>query len=130
MIGKIKIAATTVEKITSLKNSFIQSRRDRNDEYDLALTSLLAAICETKLYVAVSERSGKADLEREALIAHLWHKAAVAMRRFNADLAQRLYLKGSYWTEPSSWTDTDVKNNKISLDEMHEVCRQLLWDKK
>jgi len=130
MIPEIKTFVTTVEKLNSIKNSFLQSKRDRNDEYDLALASLYAAICETKLYIAALNRGEPENSDKEALVAKLWHNAAVAMRRFDASLADRFYLKGSYWTEPASWTNVDVKNARITIDEMHEVCRQLILDKK
>jgi hypothetical protein len=116
------------KNINSFVDSFRQAKRNRNDEYDFALASLLAAICETKLYVSgLNKEDSK---ETEAIIARLWHKAAVAMRRFDSSLAEKCYLKGDYWTEPASWTNNDVKRNRITLSEMHEVCRQLILDKK
>lgn len=120
-------ALVSAEKINSFKDSFRQAKRNRNDEYDYALASLLAATCETKIYVS-DENIGN-NKETEALIARLWHNAAVAMRRFDSSLADKCFLKGDYWTKPASWTNNDVKQNGITLSEMHEVCRQLILDK-
>ena len=85
------------KKINSFVDSFRQAKRNRNDEYDFALASLFAAICETKLYVSGQNKEN--SKETEAIIARLWHKAAVAMRRFDSSLAEKCYLKGDYWTE-------------------------------
>ena len=113
------------EKGEGILNRFRQRRRERNDDYDLMLSALFAATRETQVYVARKTQ----DVANEAILAKLWHTAAVAMRRFDVDLADRLYLKGYYWTEPSSWTDHDVHRNKIGLNEMHEICRQLILEK-
>jgi hypothetical protein len=91
---------------------------------------LNSPICDTKLYISTLKKGKSEDSEREALIAKLWHNAAVAMRRFDANLADKFFLKGDYWTEPASWTNADVKKAGITIDEMHEVCRQLILDKK
>lgn len=113
------------QEATGILAYFTKRGLDRNDQLDLTLSALIAATRETQIYVARKIQ----DLPTEALLAKLWHTAAVAMRRFDSDLTDRLYLKGTYWTEPAAWTNDDVKNARITLDEMHEICRQLLIEK-
>lgn len=52
--------------------------------------------------------------KRELTIAKLWHDASVPLRHVDKDLADRCFLKGSYWLEPDTWTKMMEKKKRIN----------------
>lgn len=41
-------------------------------------------------------------------------------------LADRCFIKGSYWMEPDIWDAKRIKAKGIAIEEMFEATRQLL----
>jgi hypothetical protein len=48
------------------------------------------------------------------------------MRSYDIQLAQRCRLKSEYWTNPDAWSDEDIKDARIKIDQVLESASKLL----
>ena len=102
-------------------------RRERKDERDDdAVRSVLTAVNKTKSYLASRDRGEPINREIEAELVTLWTSASVHIRRTDPKLARRLQQKGEYWTNPETWTDEEIINNGIRIEEIAAEGRRLL----
>ena len=102
-------------------------RKERKDERDdAAVRSVLTALNTTKSYIARRVRGEAIDRRSESKLVHLWTSAAVQIRRSDSDLAVRLQQKAEYWTNPENWTEQEVRENRIQIDEITAEATKLL----
>jgi hypothetical protein len=104
------------------------SRKQRNEKIDQALYALYTALNETKAYIDDLDSGKKRNRKREWAIAKLWHDASVPLRGIDRDLAERCFIKGSFWLEPDTWTDVMIKRKRIKLDQVMRSTRKLLME--
>jgi hypothetical protein len=103
------------------------TRKERKDERDdAAVRSVLIALNTTKTYIARRDRGEAIDRDAEAKLVDLWTAAAVQIRRSDPDLAVRLQQKAEYWTNPENWTEEEVRENRIQIDQIAEEATKLL----
>jgi hypothetical protein len=114
--------------------AFLKLAQDRqiasDTRYQTALDRLHEALGKTRSYVARLEEQQPEDRSQEAELALLWYNASVPCSFFDSDFAERCHMKGSYWHKPSIWSQQDIKNSKIGLDDVGERIRQMLLDTK
>ena len=103
-----------------------EGRRRRNEQIDRALFALYTALCETRAYVRDLENGERRSRRKELAIARLWHAASVPLRYIDRDLADRCFLKGSYWLDSEAWTQERINSSGIALDTMLEKTRDIL----
>lgn len=117
---------TIIEGLKTLLEYFRDERHRREDRADEVLLAIYTAVNETKLYIQDVQRTGKSKPEREADLSRLWTRAAVPIRRFNEDLADRCLMKGEYWVNPSAWTVERIAQFRIGLDDVFKEAKKLL----
>ena len=122
------IVLTIFDKFLNIVGLIRTGKIKRGERIDQALHSLYKALNETKSYVASLNEGSQRDRRREHEIASLWHDASVPIRHIDPELAHRCFLKGSYWHEPESWSEAQVKENQIALDQVMESTKKLLLD--
>lgn len=103
-----------------------EGKRRRDERIDRALYALYTALNETKAYVERLDSGKRRNRKIERSIARLWHDASVPLRDIDRDLAERCFMKGSYWMEPDVWTDIMIKKKRIKLDQVMRSTRKLL----
>lgn len=103
-----------------------ERRKYKNKRIDQALYALYAALNETKSYIQHLDSGKRRNRKREWAIAKLWHDASIPLRDIDRDLAERCFIKGSYWLEPDTWTDVMIKKKRIKLDQVMKSTRSLL----
>lgn len=87
--------------------------------YQAGVAAYLAALNETVRYLKETESNPAArSPERDGKIANLWHEAGMAIGRFDPSLANRCYVKGQGWLDPSVWKNPKFKDYGVSLDDM------------
>jgi hypothetical protein len=121
-----EVAFAIFDRCLSALGLIREHRKHRNERTDQALYALYAALNETKAYIQHMDSGKKRDRKREWAIAKLWHDASVPLRDIDRDLAERCFMKGSYWLEPDTWTDVMVKKKRIKLDQVLKSTRSLL----
>ncbi len=120
------IVLTIFDKFMNILGLIRSGEIERNEKIDAALHALNTALCETKDYVARLNEGEDADRRHEHKLARLWHDASVPLRKIDRDIAERCFMKGSYWTEPEAWSAARVEESRIALDQVRESVRDLL----
>jgi len=98
----------------------------RAEREDAAVKAVLLAVNETKLYIASLDRGEPKRRDQERLLVQLWTDAAVAIRRSDPQLAERLQMKAEYWADPENWTAHDIKSAAIGIEAVAARARELL----
>lgn len=102
-------------------------REDKEKEFqDSALAAIYTAAFETKIYLEEQERARERNRDTEEELVRLWAKAAVPVRRFDADLAERCLLKADLWVNPQDWTEEEISANRIGICQVWEDARKML----
>jgi hypothetical protein len=112
--------------LSKLLDYFSRERHRREDKMELALSAIFAAASETKIYLAGLERTARRSRKKEEELSRLWSRAALAARRFDADLTDRCLMKSQYWVSPEKWGAEEVAEKRIGIDAVYEKARQLL----
>lgn len=123
------IILTIFDKFLKIVGLVREGKLKRDDKIDQALHALYKALNETKEYVTNLNQGNERDLRREHDIAHLWHGASVPLRKIDPDLAHRCFIKGSYWHEPESWSEAQLEESRIALDQVLDSTKSLLLGK-
>jgi hypothetical protein len=118
-----------IDGIKTLLDYFKNERLHRSDLRDAALMAICTSSTETLIYLSRLERGKQRDREAEEELARLWHKAAVPIRHFSVDLADRCLYKSEYWISPEEWTKDDVAKNRIGITRVRNEARALLKEK-
>lgn len=108
--------------LTNIRDDRLQSQAEK----DQALTSILAATNETKIYIKRIQRNGKRDRKTEEQLSRLWASAAVPLRRINKDLAERCLIKSDYWLNPENYTATDIAKFRIGIEQVYKEAKKML----
>lgn len=103
-----------------------ENNNHNNAEYEVALLAIYTATTETKNYISSLGKRKKHAKEKERQLSELWIKSGVKLRNIDNDLAQRCIIKADYWANPDEWTMADIKNSKITLDEIIKESRELM----
>lgn len=115
-----------LEWVLNQLGPWLEARRRRQDHDDAAIRAILLAVNETKAYIADTEGGLSASRDRERLLVQLWTEAAVAVRRSDPRLAERLQMKAGYWADPRNWDDHEIRRAQIGIDAVAEEARLLL----
>ena len=110
----------------SMLKAIKENNNHNNVEYEVALLAIYTATTETKNYISSLRKRKKHAKEKERQLSELWIKAGVKLRNIDNDLAQRCIIKAEYWAIPGEWTMADIKNSKITLDEIIKESRELM----
>lgn len=116
------------------------SGKETDKDYQEALTALYNALNETRIYLGSLERnslSAKSDLlqipsarniDTEARLSKLWTAAAIKLRQYDLNLADRVFIKGDYWANPDRWINEEIKEANIQIEELFQDARKLLQE--
>lgn len=115
--------------LSKLLDYFATERRDREAKSNDALLAALAAALETKIYLEHLEGNRRRDRRKEGDLARLWATAAVPIRKFDRDLADRCLTKADYWIRPQKWSAMQVRERRIGIEQICDRIRQLLVDR-
>ena len=122
-VARVEVLSSIVDVFTAVA-AWLPTSRDRAD---VEVNAVLVATMETRAYLAdASSKHARRDRDRERELVRLWTRAAVAIRKTDPDLAQRLVSKAHYWISPESWTPEDVGVAQIRIRDIEEEGRMLL----
>ncbi len=119
-------AFTLFDKVLVGLGLLREGKKERTVKTDQALRALYAALGETKKYISKGNGGGARNRDLEWKIAELWHNASIPLREIDQDLAEKCFLKGSYWLEPEAWTEERIAQTDIAIDTVFEATRALL----
>ncbi|MBD0851953.1 hypothetical protein [Maribacter arenosus] len=99
--------------------------KDRRELKDSALRAILNALNETYLYYRDLDRGLERNPEREELLVKYWSAAAIPMRHFDRDLAEKCNIKSDYWLSPELYDDAKITELGIGLDNVRQAYRKM-----
>lgn len=102
----------------------------RDERYKEAIDRLNDALSATRSYVSDLNRGTCEDRKIEVSLSLKWYMASGSCSYFDRDFADRCFMKGAYWSEPSIWTPENIKETKIGLEEVSESIRQFLFERR
>jgi len=114
------------EATRTLVLSMKQHNKINDKKYQKALMAIYEATTKTKNYIASLETRQNHAKKKERELSELWINAGVTLRTIDSDLAQRCIIKADYWSNPNQWTDEQIKNSRITLDEIIIESRDLI----
>jgi hypothetical protein len=121
-----EIAFAVFDRVLGVIGLIREGKKRRDERIDQGLYALYAALNETKAYVERLHSGKRRNRKTEWAIARLWHDASVPLRHVEPELADRCFIKGSYWMEPETWTEMKIVEKQIKLDQVMESTRKLL----
>lgn len=114
-----------VSGLLGLLGNIRDDRINTQNKKDLAVSLILTAVNETKIYLRRNQRTNKRSRKREEKLSRLWSAAAIPLNRFNRDLAERCLQKSEYWLNPENYTSADIKKFRIGLDQVYKEARKM-----
>jgi len=118
-----------IDKVLNVLGLLRDGKVKRDEKIDISLHALYAALSETKAYTVSLKEGTQRNRDKENKLAKLWHEASVPLRDIEPELAQKCFLKGSYWLEPEAWDEAKIQENQIALDKVFEETKELLVGK-
>lgn len=113
-----------------------QEKRQSEKDYEDALSALYTALNETQIYIGSLRKKRRPEgvpivgfirnAKTEAKLSRLWTKAAVKIRSYDIDLADRCRTKSEYWANPDDWSDKDLEDARIKIGQVLDDARKLL----
>ncbi|MBQ4879647.1 hypothetical protein J8M21_20730 [Pseudoalteromonas luteoviolacea] len=104
----------------------LQEEADKQEMVDCALHDINNALTETRLYLKIIEHGAKRNLEREEVLVRAWSLAAIPMRHLSKDLSSICDHKAKYWLNPNLWTNSELHDYIVKLDQVADEYRKLL----
>jgi len=100
----------------------VGEERTKSTEYRAAANAYNKALRETVGYLE-GLRSGtkSTDQNTERELSQLWSNASIAVDAFDPDLANRCFIKGQGWLDPSVWTNPQYKEYGVGIDDMRKA---------
>ena len=114
------------ERLAGWLKTLVEANAATRARWKGAVVLLQTAVLQTQRYVAQLDRGGTVDRDAEMALALAWQSAADAFYGLDGALAERLQLKAEFWTYPEQWTDRDVVQANIALEQVAQYTRQLL----
>ncbi len=101
-------------------------RTRSREQKDIALSSIISAANETKIYIKRVQRTGQTNREAEEKLSRLWAAASVPLRHFDQDLAERCLIKSDAWLNPENYSATDIAKFRIGIEQVYKEAKALL----
>lgn len=117
----IEVVLANLHRLASL----LGTDRFRSDQQkDMALHAIFEAVNETRLYITRKRRN---RLKEENLV-RLWAAAAVSIRHYDQDLAERCAIKSEYWINPNNFSEADIQRLRIGIGQVYSEIKDLVRD--
>ena len=114
-----------VSRLISLMGPIATLSKDKREIKDNALKAISSALRETKIYYRDIESGVPRCPEKEAGLVRLWGEAAIPLRHIDEELAIICVQKSEYWISPESWSQEEITQYKIKLQDVDMAYRQL-----
>jgi hypothetical protein len=100
----------------------VAENKTKSADYKLAVQAYNKALSETVTYLEAVRSGGKpTNQATELKLSQLWSEATTAVSAFDPDLANRCFIKGQGWLDPTVWNDERYKEYGVGIDDMREA---------
>jgi hypothetical protein len=131
MSPEYNFAMEAMKAIANWAASFVNWKRgvdvQKQAQADIALTSLMAAVTQTRHYLATLRNHPEGrNPDRQAALVALWSEAGRHMLPIEPNLAGAYLLKADYWSDPEGWTLQQKDEQIIELDRVFTLGQRAL----
>ena len=99
--------------------------KDNQDKADQVLAALYTALNETIIYANRLTNQDR-NQESEEQLSRLWFKAAMALRRVDAEFAEKCLVFGEYWASPTEGVVNYAIKHKAEVEDTFRKLRELM----
>ncbi|WNC71442.1 hypothetical protein RGQ13_15115 [Thalassotalea psychrophila] len=114
-----------VTKLIALMGPIATLSKEKRELKDSALRAISTALQETKIYYRSLDSGSERNQETEAQLVKYWGAAAIPIRHIDEELAMACEHKSEYWLNPDNWSNEEVKEFGIKLQDVTVAYRQL-----
>lgn len=114
-----------VTKLISLMGPIATLSKEKRELKDNALRAISTALQETKVYYRALDSGAERNQDTEAQLVKYWGAAAIPLRHIDEELAMICEHKSEYWLNPNNWSDEEIKEFGIKLQDVTVAYRQL-----
>ena len=100
--------------------------KDKRDLKDNALRAISHALNETYLYYRDIEKGKPINLDIQKQLSNYWAAAAIPLRHIDENLALICEMKSEYWVNPENWSNEQIHEHGIALDDLRKKYRVML----
>ncbi|MNZ36999.1 hypothetical protein D3C78_544380 [compost metagenome] len=100
--------------------------KDKRDLKDNALRAISHALNETFLYYRDIEHGKPQNLDIQKQLSNYWTAAAIPLRHIDENLALICEFKSEYWVNPENWSDEQIHEHGIALDDLKNKYKSML----
>src|SRR5437868_509484 len=115
---------STITGFSSFVNWVLKKNKQNDEDMRTALKSIYTAARETKAYLAL--RGSERNRYTEIALSKLWAEASVLATNFDTEWARIATLKDDYWQNPDDWTEREIQEAGIDLDDIIVKVKELL----
>ena len=112
-----ELMAGTLVKVFALLPA---EQRARTDAHEKMRIAVMNAFHKTEAYYQTRVDGVEQVRERELEIAQAWSEASILIAKFDKTLAERLGKKSQFWRDGAIWSDEDIANAGIGLDQVRQ----------
>ncbi|MBK1856604.1 hypothetical protein JO972_16690 [Verrucomicrobiaceae bacterium 5K15] len=103
--------------ILQVISMFPRNKREQTKDQEEALSSLSRAYHATEAYYDFRKDNPR-NKDREWNVAEGWDQVSILMKKYDANLSNRLSLKSRCWREGDNWTKQAIADAKIGLSQI------------
>ncbi|EHR7166334.1 hypothetical protein KUK86_004501 [Vibrio parahaemolyticus] len=95
---------------------YVNRKENKAKKENEAIKSLMISLDRTAVYMksVLDNAESKSDtVERE--LSECWYSTSILVREYNAELAERCFFKGIYWSNNSRFTEQEIIDKKMKL---------------
>jgi hypothetical protein len=122
-IGSINEALSAIAQAL---NSPQAQPRQSDDLRSTAIRRVWQAVDKTRMFLASVRREEASEMIPNPELITLWSEASLAMSAIDNDLADRLRMKAEFWSDPEYWTEDQIRQARIGIDEVAREARRLI----
>ncbi|AYA65823.1 hypothetical protein [Alteromonas sp. RKMC-009] len=111
---------STLSQITLKWLDLILNRRKvRAEKESDAIKALMNSVSLTSRYMksVLDDPASQSD-EKEHELSDLWNETAIKVRPYKAELAQRCFFKGLYWSDTKRFSEDELQQRKLKLTDI------------
>lgn len=117
----IKDITSIGDLVTKWVGIYLNKKADRKDKEEKALKSIMVSLFETSTYMReVLDNKDIKNYEKEKKLGLMWFETSVLVRPYNSDLAERCFFKGLFWGDHSRFTEKELTDKRIKLNNIEE----------
>lgn len=115
-----------LDGLSKILGPIATASKDHSLMKDEALRAISHALDETYLYYRDLEHGRLQNRDKEAMLVKYWSAAGISLRHFDQRLARICDDKAEYWVNPENYSNEDIQNLEIGLDNVRQAYKKML----